>query len=54
MRKEAIIKANEYSSKTFANKVLNKYSRIIYANKEESISLVNLTNSKARKDKYIN
>ena len=49
IRKEAIIKANEYSSNIFANKVLDKYSRIIYANKEESIALVKLTNPKAQK-----
>jgi len=49
MRKEAIIKANEYSSNIFANKVLDKYSRIIYANKEASIELVKLANTKPYK-----
>jgi len=49
MKKEAIIKANQYSSNMFANKVLDKYSRIICANKEESIALVKLTNPKTSK-----
>ena len=49
IRKEAIIKANEYSSNMFANKVLDKYSRIIYDNKEESIVLGKLTKPEARK-----
>lgn len=41
MSKEAIIKANQYSSSTFANAVLDKYSRIIHANTEANIDLVN-------------
>ncbi|SFD34380.1 glycosyltransferase family 4 protein [Clostridium uliginosum] len=47
MRKEAIIKANEYSSNIFANKVLDNYSGIIHANKEEIVQLLKLTNHKA-------
>lgn len=49
MRKEAVIKANKYSSSNFANEVLDKYFRIIYANKEESIVLKKLVGHKAYK-----
>lgn len=49
MKKEAIIKANQYSINIFANKVLDKYSRILAANKEETIALIKLPNPKPQK-----
>ncbi|OKP99040.1 glycosyltransferase family 4 protein [Paenibacillus sp. P46E] len=39
MSEEAMRKANEYSSSVFANKVLDKYWSMIYANKEAPIPL---------------
>jgi 1,2-diacylglycerol 3-alpha-glucosyltransferase len=45
MSKQAVIKANEYSSSIFANKVLDKYWSIIYAYKEASIPLVEFSKS---------
>jgi len=49
MRREAILKASEYSRNIFADKVLDKYSCIINANKKESIALPKLTNPKVQK-----
>jgi 1,2-diacylglycerol 3-alpha-glucosyltransferase len=49
MSKLAIIKANEYSSNIFANKVLDKYWSMIYANQEASIPLVEFMNPKIQK-----
>jgi 1,2-diacylglycerol 3-alpha-glucosyltransferase len=44
MSKQAIIKANEYSSSKFADKVLDKYWSMIYAYKGASIPLVEFMN----------
>lgn len=41
MSKEAIKKANEYSCSNFVSNVLEKYTFVIEANKEEKIALVN-------------
>jgi 1,2-diacylglycerol 3-alpha-glucosyltransferase len=49
MSKHAIIKANEYSSNIFANKVLDKYWSMIHANKEASIPLVEFMNPRIQK-----
>jgi 1,2-diacylglycerol 3-alpha-glucosyltransferase len=49
MSKQGVIKANEYSSSLFANKVLDKYWSMIYANKEASIPLVEFMNPKIQK-----
>lgn len=51
MRKEAIIKANEYSSNIFASKVLDKYYNVIHADKEVSITLAKATNLKTQNNK---
>lgn len=49
MSVQAIIKANEYSSSIFANKVLDKYSSMTYADKEANIPLVDYMNPKIQK-----
>ncbi|MRN52177.1 glycosyltransferase family 4 protein [Paenibacillus monticola] len=49
MSVQAVIKANEYSSSIFANKVLDKYSSMTYANKEANIPLVDYMNPKIQK-----
>ncbi len=49
MSVQAVIKANEYSSSIFANKVLDKYSSMTYADKEANIPLVDYMNPKIQK-----
>ena len=49
MSKNAIIKANEYSSSIFANKILDKYGSMVYSNKEANIPSVEFMNPKVQK-----
>jgi 1,2-diacylglycerol 3-alpha-glucosyltransferase len=49
MSKKAVVTASKYSSNVFANNILDKYFRVIDVNKENSIVMTKLVNSKQQK-----